>query len=69
MSGPDGIDRPDLTIGAFTARGPWTVEPDRMAWRFPESEGGIDGLRRDAARLARQLVRPRRVPRAPGWPR
>jgi ubiquinone biosynthesis protein len=56
-------DRPDLTIGAFTPRGPWTVEPDLMTWRFPsESPDGLDGLRRDAAELARQLVRPRRSP-------
>jgi ubiquinone biosynthesis protein len=60
---PDGTDRPDLAIGAFTPRGPWTVQPDGMGWRFPEeSAGDIDGLRRDAAGLARQLVRPRRLP-------
>jgi ubiquinone biosynthesis protein len=34
-----------------------------MAWRVREgSDGGIDGLRREAADLARRLVRPRRLP-------
>lgn len=55
--------RPDLAIGAFTRHGPWTVEPDRMVWRFPtECHGDIEGLRQQAAELARDLVRPRRVP-------
>jgi ubiquinone biosynthesis protein len=59
----EGTERPDLDIGAFTPYGPWTVEPDRMGWRFPEeSAGDIDGLRRHAAGLARQLVRRRRLP-------
>ena len=55
--------RPDLAIGAFTPHGPWTVEPENMAWRFPSETGGdIDSLRSDAADLARQLVRPQRLP-------
>jgi ubiquinone biosynthesis protein len=55
--------RADLAIGAFTPHGPWTVEPDRMAWRFATaSNGDIDALRRDAADLARVLIRPRRYP-------
>jgi ubiquinone biosynthesis protein len=55
--------RPDLAIGAFTPNGPWTVEPAHMAWRFPTgTTGDIDALRRDAADLARQLVRPPRLP-------
>ena len=55
--------RPDLAIGAFTPHGPWTVEPDKMAWRFPsEAAGDIDTLRDEAAALARQLVRPQRLP-------
>ena len=56
-------DRPDLSIGAFTADGPWTVEPETMGWRFPRgSEGDIDALRAEAAALARRLVRPQRLP-------
>ncbi len=59
----DRVSRPDLAIGAFTAHGPWTVDPDTMAWRFPsDADGDIERLRRQAADLARQLVRPRRLP-------
>ncbi len=59
----NGSDRPDLDVGAFTPHGPWTVRPEQMAWRFPtESGGDIDALRADAAGLARDLVRPRRLP-------
>jgi ubiquinone biosynthesis protein len=55
--------RPDLTIGAFTPDGPWTVEPESMPWRFPaEAAGSIDNLRRQAADLARQLITPRQLP-------
>jgi ubiquinone biosynthesis protein len=62
--------RPDLAIGAFTPRGPWTVDPEQMTWRFggssPGDAGGdapdIDELRKRAADLARQLIRPRRFP-------
>ncbi len=55
--------RPDLAIGAFTPHGPWTVQPDQMGWRFPAESGGeIDALRDEAAGLARDLVRPRRLP-------
>jgi ubiquinone biosynthesis protein len=58
-----GTGRPDLAIGAFTSHGPWTVDPSTMAWRFPTAtSGGIDALRDDAARLARQLVRPEHLP-------
>ncbi|MGO8870277.1 MAG: ABC1 kinase family protein [Acidimicrobiales bacterium] len=60
---PPGGGRPDLAIGAFTAHGPWTVDPDTMAWRFPsDADGDIECLRRQAADLARHLVRPRRLP-------
>jgi ubiquinone biosynthesis protein len=53
----------DLDIGAFTPVGPWTVDPAAMRWRFAQDgDGDIDQLRRDAAALARQLVRPRRLP-------
>ncbi|MCZ7528310.1 MAG: AarF/UbiB family protein [Acidimicrobiia bacterium] len=35
-------DPPDLALGAFSAEGPWIVEPDRLVWRR--------GLDRDRAR-------------------
>jgi ubiquinone biosynthesis protein len=55
--------RPDLAIGAFTPHGPWTVDPDAMPWRRATADrGDIDELRRDAAHLARDLVRPQQVP-------
>ncbi len=60
---PERAGRPDLAIGAFTADGPWTVEPESMPWRFPAEAGGdIDNLRREAAQLARQLISPQRLP-------
>ncbi|MGB7051017.1 MAG: hypothetical protein WBG41_05560, partial [Acidimicrobiales bacterium] len=34
-SGPEERDSPDLAIGAFTRRGPWTVDPASMPWRQP----------------------------------
>src|ERR1700730_5204434 len=56
-------ERPDLAIRAFPPHGPWTVEPGSLAWRFPsERAGDIDSLRRDAADLARHLVRRQRLP-------
>jgi ubiquinone biosynthesis protein len=62
--------RPDLAIGAFTPHGPWTVDPEQMTWRLGGPQAGtadgdsldIDELRKRAADLARQLVRPRRFP-------
>jgi ubiquinone biosynthesis protein len=60
---PDGPTRPDLTIGAFTPHGPWTIDPDSMVWRFPSSTSpGVDELRRQAATLAHRLVRPQHLP-------
>ena len=60
---PERDEPSDLAIGAFTPDGPWTVDPAAMRWRFAQGdEGDIDQLRRDAAALARQLVRPRRLP-------
>ena len=47
----------DLTIGAFSAIGPWTVDPDHMSWRT-----GIDLLRSQVAAEAPRLVRRRRIP-------
>ncbi len=56
-------DSPDLAIGAFTAHGPWTVDPDTMPWRFPSVAGaGVDTLRAEAAVLARRLVTPQHIP-------
>jgi ubiquinone biosynthesis protein len=51
---------PDLAIGAFTAEGPWVVEPDAMRWR--QRDADFDTLRAHSARLAATLVRPRRAP-------
>jgi ubiquinone biosynthesis protein len=63
----------DLAIGAFSAHGPWIVEPESMTWRFPVDAGrDIDALRRRAAALAHRLVRPEHLPSvsrvfAVGW--
>ena len=57
--------RPDLSIGAFTPNGPWTVDPDAMAWRLPAPDPprrGSTRLREDAAALAHELVRPQHLP-------
>jgi len=63
LSRSEGVGRPDLSIGAFTPDGPWTVDPDAMQWRFAQGpDGDIDALRSDAAALARRLVRRRRLP-------
>ncbi len=52
---------PDLAIGAFTARGPWVVDPGAMHWR--QADGAdIDLLRSRAAERAVDLIRPRRLP-------
>jgi ubiquinone biosynthesis protein len=52
---------PDLTIGAFTPHGPWTVEPETMTWRHSEA-GDIDAIRSASANEARQLLKPHRLP-------
>ena len=52
---------PDLAIGAFTARGPWVVDPTAMGWRLPDGTD-IDALRARAAERAVGLIRPRRLP-------
>jgi ubiquinone biosynthesis protein len=50
-------DSPDLAIGAFTRRGPWTVDPASMPWRHPgPGRVGVDERRAEAAAEARQLV-------------
>jgi ubiquinone biosynthesis protein len=60
---PDGTERADLAIGAFTPHGPWTIDPDAMAWRFGSlSSPDVDELRRQAAALAHRLVRPQHLP-------
>jgi ubiquinone biosynthesis protein len=47
----------DLDIGAFTAEGPWVVDPAAMSWRR-----GIDQLRERTRREVPRLVRRRRLP-------
>ncbi len=58
---PDGPA--DLAVGAFSAAGPWLVDPAAMSWRHGRgTEGDVDALREQAARLARALVRPAHLP-------
>jgi ubiquinone biosynthesis protein len=53
----------DLAIGAFTRDAPWIVDPATMPWRLGTGgEPGVDGLRRQAAELARTLVHPQHLP-------
>ncbi len=52
---------PDLAIGAFTPRGPWTVDPATMSWRYSDI-GDIDVIRANSAQEARQLLEPHRLP-------
>ena len=47
--------RPD--IGAFSAQGPWVVEPDNLAWRR-----GLDRVRAATAASVPELTRRRRLP-------
>jgi ubiquinone biosynthesis protein len=51
----------DLAVGAFTAHGPWIVDPDTMSWRTPDGRP-IDDLRQRTAELAVELIRPRLSP-------
>ena len=48
---------PDLALGAFTERGPWVVDPDRLAWRH-----GLEGERARTRAEVPKLLRPGRVP-------
>lgn len=48
---------PDLALGAFSERGPWVVEPDRLAWRL-----GLDAERARTRAEIPRLLRPGRVP-------
>ena len=47
----------DLSVGAFTSDGPWTVDPAAMSWRR-----GIDGLRERTRAEVPRLVRRRLLP-------
>jgi ubiquinone biosynthesis protein len=47
----------DLALGAFTEHGPWTVDPDAMAWRR-----GLDRVRTATAAEVPKLTRRRRLP-------
>ncbi len=59
----DPVVRPDLTIGAFTAHGPWTVDPDQMPWRRAgPGRAGVEQRRVEAAAEARALVSTRLRP-------
>jgi ubiquinone biosynthesis protein len=48
---------PDLRHGAFSDRGPWEVDPDRMTWR-----PGLAHVRRAVRAEVPRLVRPRLAP-------
>ncbi len=48
---------PDLALGAFTARGPWVVEPDRLVWM-----AGLDRVRARTRAEVPRLLSPGRVP-------
>jgi len=53
----------DLAIGAFTRDAPWIVDPSTMPWRFgTATEPDIDVLRRQAAEMARTLIRSQHLP-------
>src|SRR5690606_13619360 len=47
----------DLALGAFTANGPWVLDPDEITW-LPLARR----LRADVARRLPDLTRPRRLP-------
>jgi len=55
--GPAVSDPPDLAIGAFSADGPWLVDPERCSWR-----PGIDRLRARTRAEVPRLMRRRRTP-------
>src|SRR5205085_12045012 len=52
---PEGVT--DLDIGAFSANGPWEVDPDKLEWRR-----GLDRVRAATAASVPQLTRRRRLP-------
>jgi len=53
----DRPTNPDLAIGAFTSHGPWTVDPETMAWRH-----NIDRLRAETQGSVVSLIDRRRSP-------
>jgi ubiquinone biosynthesis protein len=48
---------PDLDFGAFSDRGPWVIEPDRIPWRWD-----IDRIRRGTRREVPRMLAPGRIP-------
>jgi ubiquinone biosynthesis protein len=48
---------PDLAFGAFSERGPWTIDPEQLSWR-----AGIDARRASAQAEVPELVRRRVLP-------
>lgn len=48
---------PDLEFGAFSDRGPWVLDPDRIPWRWE-----IERLRRGTRREVARLLTPGRLP-------
>ena len=51
------VETGDLNVGAFTADGPWIVDPGSMSWRR-----GIDALRERTRAEVPRLVRRRKLP-------
>ncbi|MBV8960741.1 MAG: AarF/ABC1/UbiB kinase family protein, partial [Actinobacteria bacterium] len=47
----------DLDIGAFSAHGPWEIDPDNLSWRR-----GLDRVRAATAASVPQLTRRRKLP-------
>jgi ubiquinone biosynthesis protein len=48
---------PDIAFGAFSERGPWVVEPDKLPWRR-----GLDAERARTRASVPRLLRPGRLP-------
>ena len=60
MSGGGATIPSDLAFGAFSAHGPWTLDPDQLRWRV-----GLDRVRARTRDEVPHLLRRRRLP--PGW--
>ena len=56
-SDPVATPSADTAFGTFSAAGPWTIDPDGLAWRR-----GLAGVRRRLAASLPQLTRPRTLP-------